>query len=267
MVQTETRSGRLHVAALTPIGDAGRAEMVVERLTNAIYAGAFVDGERLPSESELGRLLGVSVVTVREALTALRACGLIRTKRGRGGGSFVSVSPEKAELRSARLLIDMPRVRLADLGLHYEMISAACTELACLRATDFELQLIRDILHSSKSLPATEWRRRITDVQLELASLSQSASLTDEHVRVQAQFTPLLALQDVDDDLRALTHDSLTRQVEAILDEDIARSRAIVRDDIRRSTQWLVMLQQRLLADPSEDHIRYVLHSREGSAA
>lgn len=264
--QTETRSTRLHYAALTPIGEAGRTEMVIERLTNSMYAGAFAEGERLPSESELGRLLGVSVVTVREALVALRSEGLITTKRGRGGGSFVALTTDDAELYNAKKLIGMPRVTLADLGLHYEMISAACAELACLRATEYELEVIQDVLATAHDLPQLAWRRRITDVQLELASLSQSVSITDEHVRVQTQFTPLLALQDIDERARKITHEALTRQVEAIIDEDIDLARLVVREDVRRTTRWLIAFRERLLADPSDKHIRYELQQR-GSVA
>lgn len=267
MTAREVKSSRLQVAALTPIGEAGRTEMVVERLTNSMYAGAFATGERLPSEQELGRLLGVSVVTVREALVTLRSAGLITTRRGRGGGSFVAIDHLDAELRNAKILMSMPRVTVADLGLHYEMISASCTELACLRATDFELQVIREILETIHDLPRDAWRSRVTDMQLELASLSQSVSLTDEHVRVQSRYTPLLALQDADSGAREATEAHLEAQIEAILDEDIERARSIVRAGIRESTNWLVTFRQSLVAHSTDEAIRYELQNRGSSEA
>ena len=49
---TQAASSRLRTAAFAPIGDEGRAELVVTRLVQAISTGAFIDGERLPSESE-----------------------------------------------------------------------------------------------------------------------------------------------------------------------------------------------------------------------
>ena len=51
---------------------------------------------QLPSELELAERLGVSTVTVREALTSLREQGLVRTRRGRGGGSFVTAPDDAA---------------------------------------------------------------------------------------------------------------------------------------------------------------------------
>lgn len=47
-------------------------------------------GERLPTEKELSRQFGVSVITVREALRALEIMGFIEKKKGRCGGIFAS---------------------------------------------------------------------------------------------------------------------------------------------------------------------------------
>lgn len=262
MMPTSARSSRLQAATLSPIGEEGRSEMVETRLAQSITAGAFADGERLPSENELARLLGVAVVTVREALVALRIRGLIETRRGRNGGSFVRSSILDSELRNAQTLIQMPRVTLSDLGLHYEMISASCAELACERATEFELEVIQEILGDIRFVARDHWRRRVTDVQLELASLSQSVSLTDEHVRVQTKLTPLLALQDADDDARLATHTSLEAQVAAIRAGDIELARRLVREGINVSTRWLIDFREKLLDDPTEAHILHALEER-----
>ena len=77
-------------AIFAPLDGAGRAELVLQRLTDAIMLGVLHDGERLPSEAELARQLGVATVTAREALEILRRNKLVHTKRGRDGGSFVT---------------------------------------------------------------------------------------------------------------------------------------------------------------------------------
>ena len=246
-------SSRLRTAAFAPIGDEGRAELVETRLLQAISTGAFIEGERLPSEHELAQLFGVAVVTVREALGTLRHRGLIGTKRGRGGGSFVRSSPGVVQEVNARSLMAMPRVALADLGVLYEVIVSACAEYACQRATEDELAVVQRVLADARDLPAGAWRRRITDAQLELASLSQSVRLTSEHVRVQTEFTPLLALQDDDVAQRHLTHDSLIAQIEATREGDVARAREVVRTNIRGSVRWLGELRAALLAQAHGD--------------
>ena len=261
----QSASSRLRMAALARIGDEGRAELVETRIVQAISSGAFIEGERLPSENELSQLLGVAVVTVREALLTLRHRGLIETRRGRNGGSFVSSSLGAVAEVNAKTLMEMSRVALADLGLLYEVITSACAEYACLRATHDELDVVLRVLTDARELPADGWRRRITDVQLELAALSQSVRLTSEHVRVQAEFTPLLALQDLDIDQRHLTHDALIAQVEAIRAGDVASAREVVRNSIRASTKWLGDFRSKLRAADETNSLRELLIAYGGS--
>jgi GntR family transcriptional regulator len=57
---------------------------VYSRLADAIRAEQFARGSLLPSEPELGTMLGVSRTVVREALMLLEEDGLIVTRRGIG---------------------------------------------------------------------------------------------------------------------------------------------------------------------------------------
>ena len=75
------------VAAEAPVG---RADEIVQRITEAIHLGLLDDGERLPVEIDLAAQFGVAPMTVRDALATLRAQGLVQTRRGRSGGSFVT---------------------------------------------------------------------------------------------------------------------------------------------------------------------------------
>src|SRR3954452_3022473 len=85
-----------HAVVFSPLDASGRAELVEQRLTDAIVAGVLRHGERLPSESDLANSLGVAVVTAREALEGMREKGLVKTRRGREGGSFVTYDRDAA---------------------------------------------------------------------------------------------------------------------------------------------------------------------------
>jgi DNA-binding transcriptional MocR family regulator len=78
--------GGATAAVFAPLEPLSRVELVSRRLTDAIALGLLRDGSQLPGEADLARAFGVSTVTVREALTALRHRDLIETRRGRGGG-------------------------------------------------------------------------------------------------------------------------------------------------------------------------------------
>lgn len=63
----------------------------IERWLAGVLGGAAVaEGDKLPAEAELASALGVSRMTLRQALGELEARGLVQRRRGRAGGTFVS---------------------------------------------------------------------------------------------------------------------------------------------------------------------------------
>ncbi len=71
---------------LTPVRR--RTEEVVDRIATQISAGQLPAGARLPTEQAMMAAMGVSRTVVREAISALRARGLVMTRQG--AGAFVS---------------------------------------------------------------------------------------------------------------------------------------------------------------------------------
>ena len=69
----------------------GLAHAVAARLRTAIADGALTPGAKVPSEAQLSRGYEVSRTVVREAVSQLRAEGLVETFQGRG--SFVAAAP------------------------------------------------------------------------------------------------------------------------------------------------------------------------------
>ncbi|EPR77508.1 Transcriptional regulator, GntR family [Leifsonia rubra CMS 76R] len=209
------RPGRLQGALFQSIGDAGRAELVERRLASAITGGHLRAGERLPSENDLATTFGVAPTTVRESLLALRSQGLVVTRRGRNGGSFVADSADPvAHARTA--LASTSRLVLRDLGAHYAAITSACVRLAARRAVPTEVQQIRSRLARLDETDLEQWRRTLDDVQIELVALSQSARLTREQMRLQAEMSPLLRLIDADEASRGAQHNLLVNVVDAV---------------------------------------------------
>ncbi|TYP56106.1 GntR family transcriptional regulator [Thermosediminibacter litoriperuensis] len=68
-----------------------RYEIVVQRIKEMVMNGELKEGDKLPSEIEFSRKLGVSRATLREAFRILEDEGLI--KRYHGVGTFVSKIP------------------------------------------------------------------------------------------------------------------------------------------------------------------------------
>lgn len=240
---------RMHSAVLSPIGDGGRAELVERRLGQAISGGVLLSGERLPSESELARSLRVSPVTVREALGTLRERGLITTRRGRNGGSFVTAAADPTAFARERLG-ELTRLALRDLGLHYLVIGSSCVALAAERAHPSELSVIRRRLERGRASHRQGWARHYDEALLELAALSQSARLTREQMKLQAEISPLLALIDDSDAHRDRQAAAIGAVLDAVASGDSATAADTFRSITRDNIDQLVELHEELHSAP-----------------
>ncbi len=78
--------------------------IAAEQIIEAIKNDSFPVGSKLPSEFELAEQMGVSRPSIREALSALQAVGLIESKPG--SGNYVRKSPSSDEEESAPRLIE-----------------------------------------------------------------------------------------------------------------------------------------------------------------
>jgi DNA-binding FadR family transcriptional regulator len=230
-------SGLTTAAARTVLGrlesSGGRAELVARRLGDAIRRGLIVDGERLPAESELAAQLGVSPVTLREALTLLREQGLVSTRRGRRGGSFVH-APADAEEPLRRFSVS----DLRDLGDQRGAILTAAAGLAAQRAVPEEVGRLREQLERlHASADAGERRRANAELAIAVAAAAQSPRLTHEEARLRSELGDLLRLEvGVDEALaRGL--------VDAIAEQQPGRARELAARLVARETEDLIALR------------------------
>ncbi|WP_110644134.1 FadR/GntR family transcriptional regulator [Salinicola sp. CPA57] len=117
------------------------SEQVAQRLSDAIQAGEWGRGARLPTEAALGERYGISRSVVREAISMLRNGGLVTSRRG--SGSFVAESPTI----SLRLPIPDPDlqsvVEVLELRRPLEVEAA---RLAAERCTPSQLRRIRNAM-------------------------------------------------------------------------------------------------------------------------
>jgi GntR family transcriptional regulator, transcriptional repressor for pyruvate dehydrogenase complex len=82
-------------AALSP--RRRREESIGEQIKDMIIERKLKAGDRLPAERELMEQFRASKGSIREALSALRSQGLIRTRTGPGGGVFLAeIVPQRA---------------------------------------------------------------------------------------------------------------------------------------------------------------------------
>jgi len=120
---------------------------VAERLRALVVEGELRPGSRLPNEAVLAQEFGVSRATLREALRSLAAQSLIRTAKGAGGGSYVtlpSVDGVSDFLHSSiTLMADAEDVTLEELLEARELLEVPAARLAARRRSESALDRLR----------------------------------------------------------------------------------------------------------------------------
>lgn len=138
-----------------------RYHVVVDEIRELIRRGDLQPGDRLPPERDLAERLSVGRSTVREALRGMQREGLVETRPG--GGNFVR-SIRQATPDGSRFIANLEKAAILDLLEVREMLEAKAVELACLRATEADMDAIsaaleagiREANHKQGALSADE---------------------------------------------------------------------------------------------------------------
>lgn len=118
------------------------SQQAAEQLLNMILEEHCYDsGSKLPNENELSELLGVSRTTLREAISFLVAQGVLEIQRGKG--TFVAKELPRFPGDMTALADLKSRARAQDLFEMRLIFEPATVALACMRASDEELEQIR----------------------------------------------------------------------------------------------------------------------------
>ncbi|MGD9958783.1 FadR/GntR family transcriptional regulator [Nocardioides sp.] len=226
---TASPSADLTGAVLRPVRGHHAFEACVEQLATAIRLGVYPRDTVLPPERELAERMSVSRATLREAIAALRAAGMVQTTRGRGGGTVVLHRP-RAPRASAAAALKGRTPQLLDALAFRRVVEPGAAELAAERDLDEATQrMLRDCLAAVGAAESPADHRQC-DSRLHLAIATACGSrLTIAAVtQVQAdlhdmlQAIPVLA---VNIDHSNAQHEAI---VAAILAGDARRARRVM---------------------------------------
>ena len=93
------------------------AQEVANQIKESIFDGTYMSGDKLPSESELAGLFGVSKVSIRQAVRVLENSGIVYTRQGVDGGIFVAEADSMAVSSYLSDMLKLKRVAHSDLTL------------------------------------------------------------------------------------------------------------------------------------------------------
>lgn len=121
------------------------SDVLANHLREQILSGQLAEGTALPVERELAAAVGLSRGTVRDALRVLEIEGLITTRPGRAGGSFVRRPDATTLQRSLNALVSGRGVRFRSLLETRDALEPVAAELAALHRTDEDLERLDEL--------------------------------------------------------------------------------------------------------------------------
>jgi DNA-binding FadR family transcriptional regulator len=233
-------SGNDLAGILRPVRQGNAFEETVERLLTVIKLGMIPDGDRFPPERQLAVQLGISRLTLREALGELQRAGYVSARRGRTGGTFITYTPPAPDRGEVRRLAREDGDKLADaLTFRLAVESGAAEILASAPVpSDAREALLARLAEVNGAGPA-DYRRLDTLFHLAIAELAGSPLLldacTDARMRLNGLLNAIPVLQ------RNIQHTNAQHAaiVTAILGGDPPAARAAVAEHLAGTASLL----------------------------
>jgi DNA-binding FadR family transcriptional regulator len=222
-------AGNRLTPVLRPVRAGNGFEEALAQILQVVRLRLVPGGGRLPAERELAERLGISRMTLREVLKVLQDEGVVESRRGRYGGTFVVARtgiPGEDELRRR-----VEKTDVEDVLRFREVLETGAAGLCAAHGlTGEQARRLRDALAGTRDSPLAEYRRRDTLLHLTLAELCGSPSLAAQYAAVRAQANELLDCVPLL--VRNLEHSQRqhTALVEAVLDGDADAAREIMRE-------------------------------------
>ncbi len=204
-------------------------EETVERLLDGIKLGIH---DRLPAERELAARLGVSRVTIRDALRELAAAGYVETRRGRSGGTFVIRRPAPPAAIDAATLADTLTFRRA--------VEVGAAEAAARATLSRERrESLSSALATARAAGLDEYRQADSLLHLAIADAAGSATLAAGVVDARVRMVDLLDAIPMLEVNLAHSNAQHARIVAAILAGDPDRARQAMDEHVEGSAALL----------------------------
>jgi GntR family transcriptional repressor for pyruvate dehydrogenase complex len=140
VVSDTANSVRSH-GVLRPVSRPPLYVQLIERLIEYIDAEDLQPGDRLPPERALAQSLGVSRVSLRQAITALEVQQIVEVRHG--GGVFLLRNPHDAAGQ-----LEQRRRRIPDVLETREALETKIAELAAIRRTNDDLDQMEQALQA-----------------------------------------------------------------------------------------------------------------------
>jgi GntR family transcriptional repressor for pyruvate dehydrogenase complex len=195
------------IPALQPVRRRSLSDDIIDQLVDLIARDELIPGQRIPSERELSRQLGVGRASLREALRSLAVMGIIEGRVGEG--TFISKDSARYLEKSLRWGLLLDPKEIDDLIETRMLLETQTASFAAERATPDDLERLKATLSALEFAldDADRFLQEDLAFHLAIASASQNQmlhhllQLTRQHL--QAWITRSLENPPTSSDARA----------------------------------------------------------------
>ena len=131
---------------LTRVQRAGKKNQVFEQLRDRIMERTWLPGAKIPSENALAVALGVSRVSIREALYMLTSLGLLETRHG--GGTFVREYSGEILFNPLLPMLTLDTPEILHVLEYRKIVEKGIMSLVVKRAGNAEIEELEDVFRS-----------------------------------------------------------------------------------------------------------------------
>lgn len=151
-------------------------EEIADKLREMIVSGHLKDGDKLPPERDLAQQLGVGRHSLRDALRTLEMAGMLETKLGKWGGTFVTGG--RLEGVSGRMadLLKMGNVSYASVMEARIYFSEVVVRVACSRHNDEDIERLNRNIEEAEQLFQAHKLAQKTEKNIEFHDLLAEAT-------------------------------------------------------------------------------------------
>ena len=125
---------------MSQAGRSGTSENAFQYLNDGIRNGRWKPGEKLPSEAQLCKELGMSRTSVRSAIGRLAGLGLVQSMQGKGTFITENEEPDHSDT------VQMKEAGLLDIYEFRKIIESESAALAAIRATPADIKEMEETI-------------------------------------------------------------------------------------------------------------------------
>lgn len=224
------------------------SEAIVTQIRTLIRTGRLRPGDRLPSERDLCERVGVSRVTVREALRVLEAAGLVDIRVGAHGGAFVT-APSSVKLGADLAdLVTLSPLTPVEVTEARQVFENGIVPLVVARATEQDIADLNAMVdgHEAALREGTYGMPMSAAFHVRFAASAHNAVIES---LVRSFHGPLLmSLREAQVAQPLMGHRGTVEHreiVAAVAARDTARAQALMAGHLRRTARRVARMEQR----------------------